>query len=109
MIQVEIRPAEYQVLVGGRRVPFTVREFQTFHCLAGNPDRVMTRQEIYDCVWGGRMAHRDRSVDVFVRKVRTKLALVCPGFDFVHTHFGIGYRYSPEPALSVQQQVSARA
>jgi DNA-binding response OmpR family regulator len=105
MIEIDIRPAEYQVLIGGRRVPFTVREFQTFQCLADHPDRVLTRAEIYDCVWGGRMAHRDRSVDVFVRKVRTKLGEVCPGFVFIHTHFGIGYRYAPEPAALRSQAV----
>jgi DNA-binding response OmpR family regulator len=106
MIEIEIRPAEYQVLIGGRRVPFTVREFQMFQCLARQRDRVVTRQEIYACVWGGGMAHRDRSVDVFVRKVRAKLAAACPGIEFVHTHFGIGYRYAPEPAR--QEAVGGR-
>ena len=70
----EIRPAEYQLLADGRRVGLTVREFQTFLVLAERPDRVVTRPEIYARVWGGQMAYRDRSVDVFVRKVRRKLA-----------------------------------
>jgi DNA-binding response OmpR family regulator len=70
----EIRPAEFEVLADGKRVGLTVREFQTFLVLAGRPDRVVTRLEIYSLVWGGQMTYRDRSVDVYVRKVRRKLA-----------------------------------
>jgi DNA-binding response OmpR family regulator len=92
----EIRPSEYQLLADGRRVGMTVREFETFHALAQRADRVVPRAEIYRVVWGGEMAHRDRSVDVFVRKVRRKLARAAPGWTYVHTHFGIGYRLSPE-------------
>jgi DNA-binding response OmpR family regulator len=92
----EIRPVEYQLLADGRRVGLTVREFQTFLVLAERPDRVVTRPEIYALVWGGQMAYRDRSVDVFVRKVRRKLDTAAPGWVYIHTHFGVGYRFSPE-------------
>ena len=93
----EIRPDEFEVLVDGRRVGLTVREFQTFNALAQRPDRVVTRAEIYGQVWGGAIAERDRSVDVCVRKVRRKLARVAPEVAFIHTHFGVGYRLSAEP------------
>jgi DNA-binding response OmpR family regulator len=95
---VEIRPDELQVLVNGRRAELTVREFEILYVLAERHDRVVPRPEIYDLVWGGQMPHRDRSVDVFVRKVRRKLALCAPECDYIHTHFGIGYRFKPEPA-----------
>ncbi len=91
----EIRPAEYQLLVEGRRVGLTVREFETFHVLAERYDRVIPRPEIYRLVWGSQMAYRDRSVDVFVRKVRRKLAKASPEWTYIHTHFGIGYRFMP--------------
>lgn len=93
----DIIPAEYQVMVGGTRAGLTVREFQTFLVLAERCDRVLTRGSIYALVWGGTMSPRDRSVDVFVRKVRRKLADVSPDWIYIHTHFGIGYRFSPEP------------
>jgi DNA-binding response OmpR family regulator len=96
----EIRPAEYQLLADGKRVGLTVREFQTFLVLAQRPDRVITRPEIYAHVWGGQMTYRDRSVDVFVRKVRRKLAACAPGWAYVHTHFGVGYRFAPERVTS---------
>lgn len=95
----EVRPAEFTVLAGGRRVPLTVREFQLLHALALRPDRVVQRAELYDLVWGGPMTYRDRSVDVFVRKVRLKLTKVCPEWEFIHTHFGVGYRLAPEPVV----------
>ncbi len=93
----EIRPDEIQVLAEGRRVGFTVREFQVFMILAEREDRVVRRAEIYGQVWGGEMKRRDRSVDVFVRKLRTKLARVSPGWDYIHTHFGVGYRFAAVP------------
>lgn len=92
----EIYPAELQVLAEGRRVGFTVREFEVFLVLAERCDRVVIRAEIYDRVWRGTLPHRDRSVDVFVRKVRRKLAAASPGWVYIHTHFGIGYRFAPE-------------
>lgn len=92
----EIRPSEFEVLADGKRVGLTVREFQTFLVLARRPDRVVTRPEIYTLVWGGQMTYRDRSVDVFVRKVRRKLAASSPGWAYIHTHFGVGYRFAPE-------------
>jgi DNA-binding response OmpR family regulator len=94
---VEIRPAELQVLIDGRRAGLTVREFELFFVLAQRLDRVVQRAEIYELVWGGKMPRRDRSVDVLVRKVRRKLELVAPDWSYIHTHFGIGYRFTPEP------------
>jgi DNA-binding response OmpR family regulator len=82
--------------VDGRRVALTIREFQLLLMLAENEDRVIPRARIYEHVWGGTMKHRERAVDVFVRKVRIKLANVAPDWVYVHTHFGIGYRFAPE-------------
>ena len=93
----EIRPDEIQVLADGRRVGLTVREFQVFMILAEREDRVVRRAEIYGQVWGGEMKRRDRSVDVFVRKLRTKLAKASPDWAYIHTHFGVGYRFAAVP------------
>jgi DNA-binding response OmpR family regulator len=92
----EIRPTELQVLVDGSRVGLTVREFELFFILAGRLDVVVQRPQIYALMWGGEMPRRDRSIDVLVRKVRGKLELVAPDWRYIHTHFGIGYRFSPE-------------
>jgi DNA-binding winged helix-turn-helix (wHTH) protein len=62
---------------------------------------VLEREEIYQRVWGYAMARGDRSVDVFVRKLRQKLEKASPGWRYIHTHFGVGYRFSPEPSDAV--------
>jgi DNA-binding response OmpR family regulator len=92
----EIRPRELQLFADGVRVGLTVREFQTFLVLAERPARVVPRPEIYALVRGGAMAYRDRSVDVFVRKVRRKLAARTQGWAYIHTHVGVGYRFDPQ-------------
>lgn len=92
----EVRPAELQVLAGDRRAGFTVREFELFLLLSRRMDSVVQRPEIYALMWGGEMPRRNRSVDVLVRKVRAKLELTAPDWRYVHTHFGIGYRFMPE-------------
>lgn len=92
----EIRTAEFQVLADGRRANLTIREFETFLALAERYDRVVTRRELYALVWGGELSRRDRSVDVFVRKIRMKLEAVAPAWTYIHTHYGIGYRFLPE-------------
>lgn len=93
---VEIRPAELQVLIDGIRTGLTVREFELFFLLAKRLDSVVQRPEIYELMWGGEMPRRDRSVDVLVRKVRGKLEITAPDWRYIHTHFGIGYRFTPE-------------
>jgi DNA-binding winged helix-turn-helix (wHTH) protein len=59
---------------------------------------VLEREAIYQRVWGYAMAHGDRSVDVFIRKLRQKLEKLSPSWGYIHTHFGVGYRFDPEPA-----------
>jgi DNA-binding response OmpR family regulator len=103
----EIRPAEHQLFVDGKRLPMTVREFETLFVLAQRADRVVPRGEIYRLVWGGDMAYRDRSVDVFILKIRRKLEQAAPGWAYIHTHFGIGYRFAAEPASGQEKPLRA--
>ena len=63
--------------------------------LAHAEGKVLQREEIYQQVWGYTMAHGDRSVDVFIRKVRQKLESASPDWHYIHTHFGVGYRFDP--------------
>jgi DNA-binding response OmpR family regulator len=94
--ELEIRADQFQAFVGGRNIDLTRREFELVELLAGASGRVLPREEIYQRVWGYAMAHGDRSVDVFVRKLRQKLEGASPGWKYIHTHFGIGYRFEPE-------------
>lgn len=96
--EVEIRPDLFQAFVGGESIGLTRREFELLALLVGRQGNVLERETIYQQVWGYAMAHGDRSVDVFVRKLRHKLASHSPSFRYIHTHFGIGYRFDAESA-----------
>lgn len=93
----EVRSDQFQAFVDGRSIDLTRREFELIELLAGAGGRVLEREEIYQRVWGYAMARGDRSVDVFVRKLRQKLDRASPGWRYIHTHFGVGYRFAAEP------------
>jgi DNA-binding response OmpR family regulator len=92
----EIRPAEFIALARGRRLHLTVRELELLTALAERRERIVSREELYRVVWGVPYRKSDRSVDVYVGKLRQKLEDALPGRSFIHTHFGFGYRFSPE-------------
>jgi len=94
--ELEIRSDRFQAFVDGRSVDLTRREFELIELLAGSEGRVLEREEIYQRVWGYAMARGDRSVDVFVRKLRQKLEKASPEWRYIHTHFGVGYRFAAE-------------
>jgi DNA-binding response OmpR family regulator len=93
--ELEIRIDQFQAFVRGRSLDLTRREFEVLHLLSEGNGQVLQREEIYQRVWGYAMARGDRSVDVFVRKVRQKLEKASPDWEYIHTHFGIGYRFEP--------------
>jgi DNA-binding response OmpR family regulator len=93
--ELEIRADRYQAFVSGRSVELTRREFELLQVLADAQGKVIEREEIYQRAWGYAMAHGDRSVDVFVRKLRQKLGRLSAGWEYIHTHFGVGYRFEP--------------
>jgi DNA-binding response OmpR family regulator len=94
--ELEIRADQFQAFVRTTSVDLTRREFEVLQLLAQAKGKVLQREEIYQAVWGYTMAHGDRSVDVFVRKVRQKLEKASPDWNYIHTHFGVGYRFDPE-------------
>jgi DNA-binding response OmpR family regulator len=94
--EVEIRTDRFQAFVAGQSLDLTRREFELLELLAAAGGRVLEREEIYSRLWGYAMVRGDRSVDVFVRKVRQKLEKSSPGWRYIHTHFGIGYRFAAE-------------
>jgi DNA-binding response OmpR family regulator len=92
----EIRPSEYLVLAGGRALTLSLRELELLAALARREGRIVSREELYTTVWEAPMRADDRSVDVYVHKLRSKLAEALPEWRFIHTHFGFGYRFQPE-------------
>jgi len=94
--EVEIRADRFQAFVGEQSIDLTRREFELIELLSGAEGRVLEREEIYSRLWGYTMVRGDRSVDVFVRKLRQKLEKSSPNWRYIHTHFGIGYRFAAE-------------
>lgn len=107
--EIEIRPDQFQAFAGGTSVDLTRREFELVQLLAAAKGRVLEREEIYQRVWGYTMAHGDRSVDVFVRKLRSKFQRASPDWNYIHTHFGVGYRFAAEPAVVADEAEQAVA
>jgi len=94
--EVAIRSDRFQAFVGEQSIDLTRREFELIELLAAAEGRVLEREEIYSRLWGYTMVRGDRSVDVFVRKLRQKLEKASPNWRYIHTHFGIGYRFAAE-------------
>ncbi len=92
----EIRPGDGLVLAAGRALTLSVREFQLLVALVRSQGGIVSRADLYDRVWGGPLRDGDRSIDVYVHKVRVKLETALPGWRFIHTHVGFGYRFFPE-------------
>lgn len=91
----EIRPDQRTVLSDGLSLVLTVREFHLLAAFATRPERVLGRDELYRLVWGGPMPEQDRSVDVYISKLRNKLEASLPHWRFIQTHVGFGYSFSP--------------
>src|SRR3954462_10293079 len=94
----EIRPDEHQAVAAGHTLALSVRELELLAALARREGPIVPRSELYETVWGAPLRADDRSVDVYVHKLRSKLADAQPERQFIHTHFGFGYRFEPEPS-----------
>ena len=99
--ELEIRLAEGLVLATGRALTLSVREFELLVAMAKRLGAIITREELYRTVWSGEQRPGDRSVDVYVSKLRSKLEVALPDRRFIHTHPGFGYRFQPEPSRFV--------
>ena len=91
----EIRPAEFTAIAGDRPLNLTARELDLLTALVVREGRIVSREELYRTVWGERYRKSDRSVDVYVARLRHKLEEALPGRRFIHTHFDFGYRFQP--------------
>ena len=93
---VTLWPPECLVVIDGQRLWLTRREFQVLEALARSTGHVVPKPDLFHRVWGRRRFRaRERSVDVYVRKLRLRLREVAPQRDYIHTHRSLGYRFEP--------------
>ena len=100
LIEIEeltIDPDQVQAYVGGESAGLTPTEFRLLYALALERGRVLTRDELLQRIWGRRESHRDRTVDVFVRKLREKVDRRAQHHSFIQTRYGVGYQLDPRP------------
>jgi DNA-binding response OmpR family regulator len=102
----EVVPDAYTARAGGQVLPLTPREFDLLVALMQRPDRVLSRELLFELCWGQPMAPSDRAVDVYVRKLRAKLEQALPEWRFIHTHHRLGYRFSPT-TVEAPEEVAA--
>ena len=104
----EIIPEEHLARADGHALMLSIRELHLLTALARRLDRIMSREELYRLVWGREMRAGDRSVDVYVRKLRVKLEAELPDWRFIHTHFGFGYRLAAEQSRDSNSRFTTR-
>ena len=90
--ELRIDPREVQAYVDGESAELTPTEFKLLYTLALEQGRVATRDELLQRIWGRRETHRDRTVDVFVRRLRDKIDRRAKHHNFIHTRYGVGYK-----------------
>jgi len=94
--ELRIDPREVQAYIDGMSVDLTPTEFRLLYQLALDRGRVVTRDELLQKLWGRRESRRDRTVDVFVRRLRDKIDRHAPRHTFIQTRYGVGYKLEPE-------------
>jgi two-component system alkaline phosphatase synthesis response regulator PhoP len=92
-----LEPREVQAYLDGESAELTPTEFRLLYTLALDRGRVITREELMQRIWGRRQRYRDRTVDVFVRRLRDKIDRRASRHDFIHTRRGVGYKLEPQP------------
>ena len=93
--ELRIDPREVQAYVAGKSAELTPTEFRLLYALALEDGRVVSRDELLQRLWGRRETHRDRTVDVFVKKLREKLDQPGARHTFIQTRYGVGYKFEP--------------
>jgi two-component system KDP operon response regulator KdpE len=90
-----VDPAHVQAYVDGQSAELTPTEFRVLYALALQRGRVVSRDELLQRIWGRRQGHRDRTVDVCIKRLRDKIDRGDSPMSFIHTRFGVGYMFEP--------------
>ena len=101
----EITPDEGLVRARDHVLTLSVREFQLLLAMVRHAGGIVSREELCRAVWGRELRPGDRSVDVYVSKLRAKLERAVPDRRYIHTHPSFGYRFQSEARLPHDREI----
>jgi DNA-binding response OmpR family regulator len=104
--ELRIDPREVQAFVAGENADLTPTEFRLLYALAQDRGRVASRDELLQRIWGRRATHRDRTVDVCVRRLREKIDTRASQHTFIQTRYGVGYSLEPVAKVAASPRIS---
>ncbi len=86
----------YTVSLNGNIIPFSVKEFEILHYLASNPNQALSREKIFDEIWGYNEFGDINTVTVHIRKIREKIETDPSRPKYIETVWGVGYKFKGE-------------
>lgn len=89
--------ARYRATLHNRDLELTAVEFQLLHFLAGNPGRIYGRRQLMDRIYTDERTVSDRTIDSHIKKLRRKIEVADPDAKLIHSVYGVGYKFEPEP------------
>lgn len=90
---ITIDEAGYRVLLKDKNLNLTAVEFQLFVTLYAQPGRIFSRDQLIDTIYPDRRIVNDRTIDSHIKKLRIKISNIQPGFELIHSVYGVGYKY----------------
>lgn len=90
--------ARHRAVLNDRELDLTAVEFKLLQLLAANPGRIFDRQQLMDNIYPNERVVADRTIDSHIKKLRKKIAAVCPETDLVHSVYGLGYKFEVNDA-----------
>ncbi|MGN0341439.1 MAG: response regulator transcription factor [Roseburia sp.] len=87
-----MEPENFKVMVSGEEVKLTKREFMILELLMTHPEKVFTKNNIYESVWNEEFLGEENAVNVHISNIRQKLAKVNPNENYIQTVWGIGFK-----------------
>jgi two-component system, OmpR family, response regulator BaeR len=87
----------YQATLHGRELELTAVEFRLLQFLVANPGRIYGRQQLMDKIYTDERIVSDRTIDSHIKKLRRKIEAADPTMTIIHSVYGVGYKFEPEP------------
>ncbi|MCL2604553.1 MAG: response regulator transcription factor [Defluviitaleaceae bacterium] len=82
----------FDAFIGGKRANLSKREYEILRLLISRPQKVFSKNNLYESVWGGEFLGDDNTINVHISHLRAKLAALDPSGEYIQTVWGIGYK-----------------